>query len=140
MSKTKRRSLISSAVTTTGEVATLWWASLFLVGPSLVAARWLLGMCGSAVNFRLNARWAFADADGSRRGQAVRYATTLLLAVTLSTLAFGALLRATPIDPLAAHMTTMMTTWLVFTYPCLSRWVFAQNPSSTHVDTKTHGC
>jgi len=146
MSKSRKRSFLSSAITATAEVLTLWWASLFLPGgPPLVAARWLVGACGSTANFALNRKWAFRHVPGSTRGQIARYVTTLTAAVTLSTAAFALLLRLTPLDPRLAHITTMIATWLLFTYPCLSRWVFRSHtnpspPPRIPIDTPAPPC
>ncbi len=134
MSDTRNRSILASVLTAGGELIVFAVATLTLPAAWLIAARWVVGATGSALNFVVNRRWAFEARGQRKRGQAVRFAFATVVAVSLGTLLWWVGVSRTTIDPRLMHVASMVAVWLVFTYPVMSRWVFtnrrATNPMS----------
>lgn len=126
MSRLRQRSLAVSLATTALDAGLFALGTLFLVGPALLALRWLSGAVGAVANFSLNRAWAFRGLGGHAARQAGRYAVTALAAVTLATLAWWALRAVTGWDPRLLHLVSLAGVWLVFTYPVLRAWVFRE--------------
>jgi putative flippase GtrA len=126
VSRLRRRSLAVSLATTALDAGLFALGTLFLVGPALLALRWLSGAVGAVANFSLNRAWAFRGPGGHAARQAGRYAVTALAAVTLATLVWWALRAATGWDPRLLHLASLAGVWLVFTYPVLRAWVFRE--------------
>ena len=115
----------SSAVTASMEITLFAAAALLVVGQWLLVARWLVGASGAVLNFLLNRAWAFSRRGEAWGKQAWRYTVTAALAVTLGTIVWWMLVRATPVDPRVLHPVSMVSVWLSFTYPTMRSWVFA---------------
>jgi putative flippase GtrA len=120
------RSLSVSLLTTALDAGLFALCTLVLVGPLLVLARWLCGALGAASNFLLNRVWAFGTRRGRLWAQALRYAATAVVAVTLATALWWLLLRLTGWDPRLLHPLSLALVWLGFTFPALRGWVFRQ--------------
>lgn len=130
MGDPKKKSVLVSVLTGSGELAVFSVCSFVLVGPALLAARWLVGATGASVNFVFNRRWAFEATHERKRAQSARFAVTALLAVSLGTTLFWAAGVLTHADPRALHGLSMGTVWVAFTYPMMKRWVF-RGPNAT---------
>lgn len=129
MSPERRRSLLSSLVSTAVDAGCFALASLALAGTALVAARWSAGALGAATSFGLNRCWVFRTRDASLWRQGARYVLTAFSAVTLATGLFWALARATSLDVRLLHLGSLGAVWLCFTFPVLRGWVFADAPA-----------
>lgn len=126
MSRLRRRSLAVSLATTALDAGLFALGTLFLVGPALVALRWLSGAVGAVANFSLNRAWAFRGRRDHVVRQAGRYAVTALVAVTLATLVWWVLRQALGWDPRLLHLVSLAGVWLAFTFPVLRAWVFRE--------------
>ena len=118
------KSAMTSLMTAGGELAILTIASAFFAGPAFLAARWMIGATGSTANFFINRRWAFEAHTGGRT-QATRFAVTVVSAVTIASLLWWVALNLSHSDPRIVHVVTMMTVWILFTFPMMKHWVFA---------------
>ena len=129
MSKQRLKSGAISLFTAGGEVVALSLATILLAGPALVAFRWFGGLFGSTCNYLLNRHLVFAEqkSPGERR----RFATTTVVSVTLSTGLWVALIAATAADPRVLHPVSMMSVWMLVTFPMMRGWVFAESPDET---------
>jgi putative flippase GtrA len=126
VSRLQRRSLAVSLTTTALDAGLFALGTLFLVGPALVALRWISGSVGAVANFSLNRAWAFRGPGGHTVRQAGRYAVTALVAVSLATLVWWLLRSATGWDPRLLHLASLAGVWLVFTFPVMRAWVFRE--------------
>lgn len=123
MMGTKTRSALVSLFTAGGEVLIFGFCTLMLAGPALVLARWVWGAVGSGANFLLNRSLVFKSKRRSA-GEMARFVTCAVAAVTISTTLWWTLARLTGADLRVLHVISMMSVWLLFTYPVMKRWVF----------------
>ncbi len=125
MSTTQKKSILVSILTAGSEVILFGIASALMVGPILLALRWMLGATGAVANFTLNRRWAFeTDEQTNTAAQGLRFAVTALCGVSMSTALWWAVVQQTGWDPRVVHLVTMISVWFVFTYPMFKLWVF----------------
>ena len=125
MSSQRLRSAIVSIFTAGMEIAVLTVATVFITGPLLLATRWVGGLVGASANYGLNRLLVFNGRHQLDTFEALRFAATALVSVTVSSSLWWALIQATGLDPRVLHPICMMTVWVLLTFPLLRRWVFS---------------
>ncbi len=118
--------MMISLLTASMELLVFGWAATLVVGPALLVVRWFVGASGALGNFFLNRNFAFQRIEESRTRQGVRYATVAVSAVTLASGLWWLLQGLTSADPRLLHVLSMVSVWMIFTYPMMERWVFGR--------------
>lgn len=124
MNGLRRKAAATSVASTVVDAGLFSLAALFLVGPALLAARWICGVLGAATNFTINRRFTFRATRDQLGPQALRYGVTALVTITVATALWWALVRITGADPRLVHLASLALAWLLVTFPLLHRWVF----------------